>query len=87
MEDPEVSQPYLCCFFFSFPNLTLTVCLGLRLAIRELRLGTAHFFRAFPQAKMSSLEKVGDSDMDQMCYFIMSPQGKRCLMEAPLSFL
>ena len=85
VEDPEVSLPYLCCvfFFFFFPSLTLAVCLGLHLAIRELRLGASHFFRAFPQAKMSSLEKMDDSDMDQMCYFIMSPKRKRCLMEAP----
>ncbi|KAI9926169.1 hypothetical protein MW887_004632 [Aspergillus wentii] len=58
------------------------ICLGLHLAIRELRLGAAHFFRAFPRARMSTAEKMSDGDMDQVCYFIMSPKGKRCLMES-----
>jgi hypothetical protein len=60
----------------------VTVCLGLHLAIREIRLGAAHFFRAFPDARMSTKDSMSDMDMQQVCYFIMYPQGKRCLMES-----
>lgn len=59
------------------------VCLGLHLAIRELRLGAAHFFRVFPRARVSTVERMSDADMEQICYFIMSPKGKRCLIEIP----
>lgn len=63
--------------------LTLTsVCVGQHLASAELRLMTAHFFLAFPDARMSSLEGMSDHDMDYEIYFVMSPRGKRCLMEA-----
>ncbi|PLB46575.1 cytochrome P450 [Aspergillus steynii IBT 23096] len=58
------------------------ICLGLHLAVREIRLGAAHFFRTFPGAKVSSREGMSDADMEQVCYFIMSPAGKRCLLEA-----
>lgn len=57
------------------------VCLGLHLARLELRLGAARFFRAFPQAHISTLEGMCDDDMEQKIYFLMSPKNKRCLVE------
>jgi cytochrome P450 len=75
-------------FFFSpttaYTYHTCIVCLGLHLALREIRLGAAHFFRSFPDAKVSTLENMSDSDMEQVCYFIMSPYGKRCLVEVTI---
>ncbi|KAG8168600.1 hypothetical protein KVR01_001349 [Diaporthe batatas] len=57
------------------------VCLGLHLARMELRLGIAHFFRHFPNAKMSALEAMCDDDMQQITYFLAPPKNKRCLIE------
>lgn len=57
------------------------VCLGLHLARMELRLGIAHFFRAFPNAQMSALEGMADDDMEQVTYFLAPPKNKRCLIE------
>lgn len=59
----------------------LEVCLGLHLARMELRLGTAHFFRTFPNAKVSALEGMSDDDMEQVTYFLAPPKNKRCLIE------
>ncbi|KKK17042.1 hypothetical protein AOCH_004422 [Aspergillus ochraceoroseus] len=56
-------------------------CIGLHLARMELRLATAYFFHAFPTARVSTRENMSDSDMDQTLYFLMSPKGKRCLLE------
>lgn len=61
--------------------MCLTVCIGLHLARTELRLATARFFRTFPDAKVSTLEGMKDSDMEQMLFFLASPKGKRCLIE------
>lgn len=58
------------------------VCLGLHLARMELRLAAASFFRAFPNAKVSTLENMSDTDMEQVIYFLMSPKGKRCLIQS-----
>ncbi|RYO94883.1 hypothetical protein DL766_004673 [Monosporascus sp. MC13-8B] len=58
------------------------VCLGLHLAYIELRLATARFFRTFPNATVSSIEGMSDEDMKQDLYFIMSPKGHRCLIQA-----
>lgn len=57
------------------------ICLGLHLARMELRLGIAHFFREFPNSKMSALEGMTDDDMEQMTYFLAPPKNKRCLIE------
>ncbi|KAJ0119083.1 hypothetical protein J7T55_013318 [Diaporthe amygdali] len=57
------------------------ICLGLHLARMELRLGTAHFFRTFPNAKVSTLEGMSDDDMEQVTYFLAPPKNKRCLIE------
>ncbi|KAJ3474031.1 hypothetical protein NLG97_g10023 [Lecanicillium saksenae] len=58
------------------------VCLGLHLALIELRLATALFFTRFPTAKMSALEGMSDKDMEPVMHFLASPAGSRCLMEA-----
>ena len=69
---------------FGIP-LVLTVqkvCLGLHLARMELRLATALFFRAFPTATVSTSEGMSDKDMEPNLHFLISPKGKRCLIEA-----
>ncbi|KAI1339775.1 cytochrome P450 [Xylariaceae sp. FL0016] len=55
-------------------------CIGMHLAQIELRLGIAHFFRAFPKATVSTLEGMQDKDMDQLLYFVSSPASHRCLI-------
>ncbi|RWA10739.1 hypothetical protein EKO27_g4358 [Xylaria grammica] len=57
------------------------ICIGLHLAKVELRLGTARFFKAFPNAKMSSLEGMSDDDMFPKLFFLINPQGHRCLID------
>ncbi|KAI0529922.1 cytochrome P450 [Xylaria digitata] len=57
------------------------ICSGLHLAKLELRLGTARFFKAFPNAKVSTHEGMCDEDMVPELFFLASPQGHRCLME------
>jgi hypothetical protein len=47
----------------------------------ELRLATASFFRAFPTATVSTKENMSDADMEQTLHFLLSPKGKRCLVE------
>ncbi|KAE8161390.1 cytochrome P450 [Aspergillus tamarii] len=56
-------------------------CIGLHLAKVELRLATGYFFRYFPNANISSKYEFNDNDMEQMLFFLMSPKGKRCLLE------
>lgn len=56
-------------------------CIGMHLARAELRLAAARFFSTFPEAKVSTREDMGSGDMDQIAYFLMSPRGKRCLVE------
>ncbi|KAI1267069.1 cytochrome P450 [Xylariaceae sp. FL1019] len=55
-------------------------CIGLHLANIELLLGAARFFRAFPNATVSTLEGMSDEDMRPQLYFLAGPSGKRCLM-------
>ncbi|KAH6660901.1 cytochrome protein [Truncatella angustata] len=57
------------------------VCLGLHLARMELRLATARFFTAFPNARISSLEGFKDEDMEPEMYFLLTPKTHRCLLE------
>ncbi|KAJ6788177.1 hypothetical protein PWT90_05183 [Aphanocladium album] len=57
------------------------VCMGQHLAQTELRMATARFFLAFPNARVSTREGMSDDDMIQTSYFIMSPKGHRCLIE------
>lgn len=62
-------------------NLThLLVCIGLHLALREIRLATCYFFRAFPHAEIFHPRST-ETDMDQVIYFLMAPRGKRCLIK------
>ncbi|CEL03105.1 hypothetical protein ASPCAL04262 [Aspergillus calidoustus] len=56
-------------------------CVGIHLARMELRLATASFFRAFPTATVSTKENMSDADMEQTLHFLLSPKGKRCLVE------
>ncbi|KAJ4396222.1 hypothetical protein N0V93_000441 [Gnomoniopsis smithogilvyi] len=57
------------------------ICIGMHLARLEMRLATARFFRAFPQAKVSNREGMCDDDMEQTLFFLGPPKGKRCLVE------
>ncbi|KAI0458840.1 cytochrome P450 [Xylaria acuta] len=57
------------------------ICIGMHLAYIELRMGIAYFFRAFPNARVSTLEGMSDNDMEEAMYFISSPQSHRCLIE------
>lgn len=57
------------------------ICLGMNLAKMELRLATALFFTRFPDSQPSTLEGMCEDDMKQRQYFLMAPDGKRCLME------
>ncbi|KAK3335945.1 cytochrome P450 [Cercophora scortea] len=58
------------------------VCIGLHLARMELRLASTLFFRNFPHAKVSSKQNMSSADMVPTIFFILFPQGKRCLIEA-----
>ncbi|KAJ5784933.1 uncharacterized protein N7503_010145 [Penicillium pulvis] len=58
------------------------ICIGIHLARIELRLATALFFRRFPRAKVSSSEGMSSDDMVMKAFFLMAPQGHRCLVEA-----
>lgn len=70
-------------FFLFVLQLTIsTVCIGLHLARIELRLATALFFRKFPHAHPSAKEGMTERDMDMKSFFLMAPQGHRCLVEA-----
>lgn len=60
----------------------LIVCIGIHLARIELRLATALFFRRFPQARISHSEGMSSDDMIMKAFFLMAPQGHRCLVEA-----
>ncbi|CAJ2512514.1 Uu.00g055290.m01.CDS01 [Anthostomella pinea] len=56
-------------------------CLGLHLALMELRLATTRFFRAFPNATVSGLDGMSDADMEAELYFLIIPKGHRCLIQ------
>ncbi|EJT78854.1 hypothetical protein GGTG_03948 [Gaeumannomyces tritici R3-111a-1] len=55
-------------------------CLSRHLARIELRLITARFFKAFPDAVVSDLEGMSDKDMEPALHFLMVPSGHRCLI-------
>lgn len=66
------------------PLLTIDVdagCLGVHLANMQLRLATARFFLAFPDATVSSKEGMSERDMDAKIQILLSPMGKRCLIK------
>lgn len=54
----------------------------MHLARMELRLATAHFFRRFTKPTVSRKEGFRDDDMHQYMYFLVSPKGHRCLIDA-----
>lgn len=53
----------------------------MHLARIELRLATALFFRKFPEARVSTKEGMSADDMFMKCFFLMAPNGHRCLIE------
>lgn len=57
------------------------VCIGLHLARIELRLGSAMFFREFPNAQRSDKEGMSKKDMEMQSFLLMAPKGHRCLIE------
>ncbi|KAF1942105.1 cytochrome protein [Clathrospora elynae] len=57
-------------------------CIGMHLARMELRIATAKFFRAYPNAKLSTLDGFCDEDMEQIIFFLIYPKNKRCLIQA-----
>ncbi|KAI1498889.1 putative cytochrome P450 [Biscogniauxia marginata] len=57
------------------------ICIGLHLARVELRLATARFFRAFPNARVSTVEGMSNADMVPEEYFLIAPSGHRCLIQ------
>ncbi|KAG5913940.1 hypothetical protein E4U53_004744 [Claviceps sorghi] len=58
------------------------ICIGLHLAYIELRLAAARFLLEFPTARVSHREGMSDKDMQMVSTFLLSPKGKRCLVEA-----
>lgn len=67
-------------FFFSRASLiSVPICIGLHLALQEIRLATSYFFRAFPRAEVFHGNST-EEDMDQVIHFLMAPKGKRCLI-------
>ncbi|RWA10079.1 hypothetical protein EKO27_g5041 [Xylaria grammica] len=57
------------------------ICIGLHLGKIEVKLAAARFFKAFPNARVSTLEGMKDEDMSQKLFFLSTPQGHRCLLE------
>jgi hypothetical protein len=54
----------------------------MHLARMELRLATASFFLAFPNAKVSTQEGMCDAYMNKRIFFLMQPVGGKCLIDA-----
>jgi hypothetical protein len=72
-------------FSFNYWNsslLSCTVCIGIHLPWMELLLATALFFRTFPDARVSQREIMCDQDMEVKMFVLVSPKGRRCLVEA-----
>lgn len=57
------------------------VCIGMHLARMELRMATARFFQRLPRAQLSQKEGMSTEDMAMKAFFLMAPQGHRCLIE------
>lgn len=47
-----------------------------------MRLATARFFHAFPNARVSQKEGMSDGDMELTMFILLSTKGHRCLIEA-----
>lgn len=52
----------------------------MHLAYMELRLGAVKFFKEFSEATVSP--KMSDDDMTPLLFFLITPKGHRCLIEA-----
>lgn len=57
------------------------VCIGYHLAEMQMRLATARFFHAFPNARASQKDGMSDEDMIPTMFVLMSTKGQRCLIE------
>ncbi|KAI0187319.1 cytochrome P450 [Xylaria flabelliformis] len=57
------------------------ICIGLHLGKVEVKLAAARFFKAFPNAKVSTREGMKDEDMSQKLFFLSTPKAHRCLLE------
>ncbi|KAJ3487383.1 hypothetical protein NLG97_g6423 [Lecanicillium saksenae] len=57
------------------------ICPGAQLAMIEMRLAVALFWRKFPTATVSTKEGMSEADMKPKIYLLTSPAGKRCLIE------
>ncbi|KAJ5087693.1 hypothetical protein N7456_011309 [Penicillium angulare] len=57
------------------------ICIGIHLARIELRLATALFFSRFPNASISTKDGMCEEDMIMKAFFLMAPQGHRCLVQ------
>jgi cytochrome P450 len=68
-------------YFGFLMELIFAVCLGIHLARMELRMATALFFRALPDARPSKKEGMSENDMIMEAFFLMAPKGHRCLIE------
>lgn len=47
----------------------------------EMRLATALFFQAYPNARISTKDGMSDADMEETVSFLLVPKGHRCLIE------
>ena len=56
-------------------------CLRLNLGRMELRMATAKFFLAFPDATVAEKEGMTDRDMQAKMFFLVKPSGGQCLVE------
>ncbi|OAA67805.1 Cytochrome P450 [Akanthomyces lecanii RCEF 1005] len=62
-------------------GLGTRICPGSHLAMIEIRLAVALFWRKFPKATVSAMEGMSDGDMEPQIYLLTSPAGKRCLIK------
>lgn len=66
------------------------ICIGLHLAMMELRLALVQFLRGFPDGfevadgagKSTKLLGMSDADMVAKTFFLSTPRGERCLIRS-----
>lgn len=80
---PEVSQRFLYYFFPLEHTLwnqadTGEGCIGMQLAQIELAVAATFFFREFPNAKISSVMREKDMELEDR--FVMNPRGQKCMI-------
>lgn len=54
-------------------------CLGIHLAMMELQVGSATFFKRFPNARV--LDDFSDEEMEMENFFLVAPKGHKCLVK------